>query len=267
MTYLNYLNATWEDFKKEIDSGKSIILIPVGCIEEHGPHLPLNTDCLIAEKLCETVVKECEIILGPPIRFGVSRSTQGFPGTLEIRIDTLRSLTFDIIYSFASQGVKAIILFTWHGGSSHYIILREAAREVLDTLRKEKSISKPISKEQYDNLSHIYLFSAIRFFEENNNLKQEVLNILETTPYHAAELETSLMLYLSPKLVKIEKIKDLKEFPKFSESRIYLDGRLWMNTGIVGDASKATREKGEQIFNLFKSELSKQIKQIQVEII
>ncbi|HEC93693.1 MAG TPA: hypothetical protein ENI51_12060, partial [Candidatus Atribacteria bacterium] len=116
-------------------------------------------------------------------------------------------------------------------------------------------------------LSHIYLFSAIRFFEENNNLKQEVLNILDTTPYHAAELDTSLMLYLSPKLVIIEKIKDLKEFPKFSESRIYLDGRLWMNTGIVGDASKATREKGEQIFNLFKSELSKQIKQIQVEII
>ena len=98
MKFLNYLTATWEEFQDVIKEKKSLILIPVGCIEEHGPHLPLNTDCIIGEKICEIVAKENNIILGPPIRYGVSRTTQGLPGTLEIRIDTLRALTYDIVY-------------------------------------------------------------------------------------------------------------------------------------------------------------------------
>ena len=82
MKYLNYLESTWEEFRDEIKEENSLLLIPIGCLEEHGPHLPINCDCVIGEKICESVATDCNIILGPPIRFGESRKTQGLPGTM-----------------------------------------------------------------------------------------------------------------------------------------------------------------------------------------
>ncbi|MHA1438819.1 MAG: creatininase family protein [Promethearchaeota archaeon] len=257
MKFLNYLESTWEDFKEEINQENSTILIPVGCLEEHGPHLPLNCDCVIGEKICEYVAKKNRIILGPPVRYGISRTTQGFPGTLEIRIDTLRALIYDIIYSFASQGVKIIVLFTWHGGVSHSSILRESCIDVLEKIREEKNFPKELNIEQFNKLPHVYLLSGVRIFDEE--LKAEVLSLLDTEPYHAAELETSLMLYIAPELVKKEKLKDLKEFPEFPEGRIFMRGIPWLKKGLMGDASKATSEKGKKIFFMFANSLSERI--------
>jgi len=257
MKFLNYLESTWEEFRDEARENNSLILIPVGCIEEHGPHLPLNCDCVIGEKICETVAKENNIILGPPIRYGVSRTTQGFPGTLEIRIDTLRALTYDLVYSFASQEIKTIILFTWHGGTTHSSVLREALIEVQEKIREEKDLPKVMSLEQFDSLPHIYLHSGVRMFD--GNLEDEILALLETEPYHAAELETSLMLHIAPELVKKELLRNLKEFPKFPEARIFMRGNPWLKKGLMGDASKSNKEKGEKIFNIFVRALSEKI--------
>ncbi|TFG20451.1 MAG: creatininase family protein [Promethearchaeota archaeon] len=258
MKYLNYLNATWEEFDKAVKESHSLILIPVGCLEEHGPHLPLSTDCIIGEKICEQVAQETDIIVGPPIRFGVSRTTQGFPGTLEIRIDTLRALTYDIVYSFASQDVKTIVLFTWHGGVTHSSLLREASIDVLEKIREERNLPKNLSKDQLDSLPHIYLLSGVRMFD--GKLEEEILSILETKPYHAAELETSLMLYIAPDLVKSEKLRDLREDPEFPEGRIFMRGNPWLQKGLMGDASKSNAEKGKKIFTIFVTVLSERIR-------
>jgi creatinine amidohydrolase len=258
MKYLNYLKATWEEFRDIVKEKNSLILIPVGCVEEHGPHLPVSSDCIIAEKICETVAKENKIILGPPIKYGVSRTTQGVPGTLEIRIDTLRALTYDLVYTFASQGVRNIVLFTWHGGVTHSSILREACIDVLEKIREEKRLPKAMTIDQFDSLPHIYQHSGIRLFD--GNLEEEILSLLETEPYHAAELETSVMLYIAPELVKSDILKDLKEFPKIPEGRVFMRGNLWLNKGLMGDASKSTVEKGKEIFKIFVNALTMRIK-------
>jgi len=257
--YLNYLEATWEEFRDAIKEKNSLILIPVGCLEEHGPHLPINCDCVIGEKICEMVAVDNQVILGPPIRYGVSRTTQGFPGTMEIKVETLKALVYDIVISFASQGVKNIVLFTWHGGVTHATMLREACIDVIEKLREEADLPKVMDLEQFESLTHIYLHSGVRMFE--GNLEKEILPLLETEPHHAAELETSMMLYCAPHLVKKEKIKDLKEFPQFPEGRIYARGNPWLSKGLMGDASKSTSEKGEKIYNIFVLALSERIQE------
>lgn len=257
MRYLNYLESTWEEFGEVIKENNSLILIPVGCLEEHGPHLPINCDCVIGEKICEIVAVNNQVILGPPIRYGVSRTTQGFPGTMEIRIETLKALVYDIVNSFASQGVKNIVLFTWHGGVTHATMLREACIDVIEKFREEANLPKTMDIDQFESLPHIYLHSGVRLFD--GQLEEEILPILETKPHHAAELETSMMLYCAPHLVKVEKIKDLKESPEFPEGRIFARGNPWLIKGLMGDASKSTSEKGQKIFDIFVRALSERI--------
>jgi creatinine amidohydrolase len=242
MPYLDHLNATWKEFEEKVNEEDSIVLIPFGCVEEHGPHLPINTDGIIAEKMC---------------LFGVSRTTQGFPGTLEFRIETLKALVYDIVYSYGSQGLETLVLFTWHGGTTHATILREACIDVLETIRKEKRLPLRLTKEQFSQLPHIYLLSGVRLFD--GELEKKILSILETEPYHAAELETSLMLYLCPEKVKKEKLPDLKEFPAFPEEQIFARGNPWLDQGLMGDASKASKEKGKKIYDIFIQTLQQRI--------
>jgi len=257
MKYLDYGKSTWEEFNEAIIEKSSLILIPIGCLEEHGPHLPLNTDGIIAKKICQFVAKLNNIILGPTILFGTSRTTQGFPGTIEIQINTLRALTYDIVYSFASQGAKNIVLFTWHGGVSHSTTLREACIDVLEKIREEKNLPKAMDLNQFESLPHIYLLSGVRLFD--GKIEKDITAILDTEPYHAAELETSIMLYLQPKLVKRDKLENLKEFPTFPEERVFARGNPWLIKGLMGNASTSTSEKGKKIFEIFINTLSERI--------
>lgn len=253
----NYIEQSWEEFQEAIKEDNSLILIPIGCLEEHGPHLPINTDGFIATKICEIVAEKNDIILGPEVLFGTSRTTQGFPGTIEIRIETLRSLIYDIVYSFANQGVQKIVLFTWHGGTTHSTILREASIDVLEKIREERGLPKDMNIDQFESLPHIYLLSGVRLLD--GKLEKEVLEILETIPYHAAELETSIMLHLFPNMVKNELLTDLKEEPKFPEGRIFARGNPWLKKGLMGDASKSSAEKGKRICDIFIDALSERI--------
>ncbi|MFO8020577.1 MAG: creatininase family protein [Promethearchaeia archaeon] len=257
MPYVNHLKGTWKEFQEMAEKKDSIVLIPIGCIEEHGPHLPINTDGIIAEKMCKHVAKETDIILGPTVRFGVSRTTQGFPGTLEFRVETLKSLMYDIVYSYATQEIKNIVIFTWHGGTSHSTVLREACIDVLEAIRKERDFPLRLSKEQFEKLPHIYLLSGVRLFD--GKIEQKILSILETEPYHAAELETSLMLFLAPGLVRKSELEGLTEFPEFPEERIFARGNLWLEQGLMGDASAASKSKGKKIYEIFIKTLKNRI--------
>lgn len=260
MTFIEYGNATWDEFKEVISKHKSLMLIPVGCLEEHGPHLPITTDNLIAKELARMIAEKTNVILGPDIIFGIARSTQGFPGTIEFSIETFQSLIFDIAYSFASQGVKKTVFFTWHGGETHRIALREACIKVLETIRKEKGLPQSLSKEQFGSLPELYIISGVRLFD--GEITKKIMAILDSEPYHAAELETSLMLYLYPGLVKKEKIQDLNETRDFPEDQVIVRGDTWLKTGVMGDVRKSTAEKGEQIYKIFLETLISKINKI-----
>jgi creatinine amidohydrolase len=87
---------TMADFKRHLKKTQTIIF-PFGTVEEHGNHLPLNTDTLIVYEILRRVVRKRKVFLAPPLYYGVCTTTSQHPGTISIRPETLRTITYDLV--------------------------------------------------------------------------------------------------------------------------------------------------------------------------
>ena len=242
-----YKDMTWKDMEAfvEQNSKNATMLVPIGCLEEHGPHLPLATDSYLASAFSTALLKNLHvpIIIGPIVDFGVSVLTQGFSGTMQIDFKTLHRLIKNILTSCNSWGLRKVIMWTWHGGSSHYICLREAA---LDIIRL------------YPDLK-VYIMRGVKLFD-NESFAKKIKSLLESEGDHADELETSLMLHTHPELVVKDKL--VKEYPDLPRFQVIPDGEKFLTYGIVGDATLATKEKGKRLFDEILKELTENVAKI-----
>lgn len=242
-----YKDMTWKEIQDFVDSsdGHAAIMIPIGCLEEHGPHLPLTTDGMLAVDFAAAAVQDTSLqaIVGPVVDFGVSVLTQGFPGTVKIRFETLRLLMENLMESCVTWGIKKIVLFTWHGGRSHEMCLREASLNILG------------NHEEID----IFILPCVKLFEDEA-FKQKITTVVESTGEHADELETSLMMYLHPELVHMDQL--VKEFPNFPKYKVIAAGAPYMTHGVIGDATLATVEKGKLLFEMILAELIANVKML-----
>jgi creatinine amidohydrolase len=226
-----------EELRKKTD----IALIPVGSIEGHGPHLPLGVDAIQGDEICKRVARKLkregiEVLLLPPIFWGVSHAHMKFPGTITVKSDTLKNLLKDICYSLIQHGFTKILMVAAHGGDE--ATCKIASQEMCqETEAKVESASQMTFG--YTNLDKI--------------LKSE-------RPYvgaegHAGEKETSQMLAVVPELVKKDKM-----FKYFSEKT----EEIWKNkkgfsfnksfdevtpVGFMGDPTVAEAETGHKIYN------------------
>ncbi len=210
---------TMPDFSKAKDY---IVLIPFGSIEEHGPHLPLGTDAIIAYELSLAASEGKEIIVSPPVYYGVCRSTKQHPGTITISENALRILAKDIVLGFIRHGFKRFILFSGHAGGTHMASLLEVGEGILEC-------------PEIDCIAIVSIFDLI-----GKDIPVETKN-----DGHAGELETSLILYLHPEWVKDGAFEDYPKFPKPILVKNKLD---YWKSGIWGDPTKASKEKGERFF-------------------
>lgn len=227
-------NMTWKEVESTLSKNKTVI-IPFGSTEEHGYHLPLSTDYFVAYELAKLVGKRIQVLVAPPICYGVCRRGASFPGTITISIDTLRTLTIDIITSLHSQGFRNIIILPGHLGSAQIIGLELACQELLikhETLK-------------------IALIDLTKFLEKIPE------GLIEERFGHAGEVETSLMLALDPKIVRMTDA--ISEKPIFPAHQIVRDSKKFMKSGVMGDAKIASIEKGTTILDLFVNEISKTI--------
>ncbi|MCJ7759916.1 creatininase family protein [Candidatus Bathyarchaeota archaeon] len=227
-------NMTWKDFEEKLRNTKTV-LIPFGSTEEHGYHLPLSTDYHVAYEIAKRVSEKTSVLVTPPICYGVCRRGESFPGTITISFDTLRSLTLDIVESLYSHNLRNIVLLPGHLGSAQLTSLEIACQE---SLRKHSDLNLVI----------------IRLPEI---LKKLPAGIIDEQFGHAGEVETSIMLALLPQLVEMKKA--VSEIPSFPPHHLTRDARDFMRSGIIGDATNATLQKGEAILELLISEISKVI--------
>ncbi|MEE8168316.1 MAG: creatininase family protein [Candidatus Hydrothermarchaeales archaeon] len=212
---------SWPEVKEYLKERKDIIL-PLGSVEEHGYHLPLSTDTDIALAIADGVSARTGVLVASPVHYGVCNTTRAYAGTTSVTFDSLRSCLRDIFMSLGDSGFKAVYVISGHLGSSHVAALKEAAR--LNSVK-------------------VY-FLDLRAVDTSD--------ILETKPFHACESETSLMLYLHPKKVKMEKAVDEE-----IEIRDYrLDALKKTESGVWGCPTKATREKGKRIFEKIAEDFS-----------
>ncbi|WP_461864629.1 creatininase family protein [Thermococcus sp.] len=229
-------NLTWDEFER-IRKEISTVILPIGSVEAHGRHLPLGTDVFAPVEIAERVeakLKEMgiELLVAPPIWYGHSFVLNLFPGTVNVRADTLRRYIRDVAGEFAEEGFRRIILLNGHGGNYHPLI--EAAEEVAERYNVE-----------------IWLINWWIDFRE------DILSICSSQG-HAGEDETSVILAIKPELVKMEKAKGRKRGSKVRVIRKNIALELFPD-GVNDDPKGATREKGEAILSVVSEKIARLI--------
>ncbi len=130
--------AHWEEMSMpEFEAARDKqhpVLLPVGSLEEHGPHLPLGTDTLHALEVARRVAALQPVIVAPPLFYGLCRSTREHPGTVSLQGDTLRALIRDLGREFHRQGLRRLVLISGHAGGTHISALLEAGESLLEEL-------------------------------------------------------------------------------------------------------------------------------------
>jgi creatinine amidohydrolase len=209
---------------------KQVAILPIGAVEAHGPHLPLGTDNILAERLAERVAKDTGAFLLPTMPYGQVWSLKNFPGSINVSNESLISLLTDIGISLYDQGFSVFAIISGHLGNG--VALKEAARKLY---------------EKCPDLKILYLF-----YPGTKQITEEVRETPSShaTYFHACEIETSYMLYLAEEFVDMEKaITDIPNMPASAD----VTPTPWedfTSSAVLGDATLATREKGEKVIEI-----------------
>lgn len=195
------------------------LLLPVGSCVQHGPHLPLGTDTIIAERLAEDVARRTGLLVAPTLAYGVSaRRDREYAGTASLDRKTLHRVLNELIESWEGHGLQEVVLLTTNGYARN---IQALSMVMTDTVRI-RSID-------------LHGVDLSRFLEDGAERD------------HGGELETSLLLHLSPHLVRRDSVSDSPdESPRAIERGEPVPAAG--SPGVVGRPSLATAEKGRRIY-------------------
>ena len=128
-----YQHHTWQELKALVPQ-QPVVVQPIGSVEDHGHHLPLDTDNFLIQSICEEAARraEGEILLLPLIPYGFETHHMDFPGTIDIRMENLLNFVLDVTKSIAHHGFKRILIADGHG-SNMPILEMVARRTILET--------------------------------------------------------------------------------------------------------------------------------------
>ena len=237
LMYLDNLSSN--EFKQQLESNnKTIVILPIGAVEEHGEHLPLSTDSVQPEYIAEQIAQDqdLDVLIAPPIRYGICNATRNFPGTISLSFNTFRTFIQEILEELCRHGVKNIVVLSGHAGRVHMIALRLACEGVV-----EKFDVNLMLLSDYDI---IYKLAGDKFPEWDG---------------HAGSVETSRMMAISPNLIKGKGELFKAEFPSYM---VIKDPEKYFPSGVMGDPTSATAEKGHEWNELVLTELKKMIKEM-----
>jgi creatinine amidohydrolase len=194
-------DLTWLEAKTRFDTG-AVVVIPIGAASKaHGPHLPLKTDALTARALGQGLIERLPVVAAPVLGFGFYPAFTSFAGSQHLGADTFKAVVRELIGNFTTHGVKRIAL----------INTGVSTEKPLDEVAKETDVL----------VLHMRLMgqAAEALIEHKDG-------------GHADERETSVMLALDPRSVRMDKLR--------------LDGPF-EKTGATGDPTRATAFKGERL--------------------
>jgi creatinine amidohydrolase len=224
---MQWEHLTSLNFKEAVETCEGVGIVPVGVIEPHSAHLPLGTDMLVAHfTACRAAEREPALVF-PAYPYGINHESAHLPGSVVFRRDLVFSIMENVCDEMARHGLTKIILFSGHGGNRYFLPLF-----VQTLMEKEKPYT-------------VY-YGAPRS-------AREALDVLETDEYgHAGELETSTVLYICGELVKMGQVPS-QPFTSLARSQALQDVGVYSPTDwyamypamYVGDASKATADKGK----------------------
>jgi creatinine amidohydrolase len=224
-------NLKYPEIATYLKTKKSII-IPFGSIEQHGPHLPLGTDTIIAKYIANEVGSCTNTIVAPVMPFGFSPGLHTkFPGTISIGSNTYIAMIMEIIKAITNSGFRDLMIISGHGMNMHP--LRTAIMEFLDNNDARAIIMGYWETEEVS-----------KFIEEGDGV-------------HCTILETSMMLYLQPELVDMTKGINEYRKPRFMLGKNEI--KQLSKSGIIAETMKSTKEKGKLAFEAAVEGISRKV--------
>ena len=227
------LSILWLDELSTVEAAEAakqgkVVIFPIGCVEEHGEHLPLCTDSVQPEYVALEVARQTGCLVAPPFRYGIVNAGRNFPGSITIQFNTLFNVAKDILSELSRNGFNRIIVLSGHAGSSHMVALKLAAQEVIQQNGEKNG-------KQH---TRIMVLSDYDFADE---LTEELANSHDG---HAGTIETARIMDIRPDLIKTKGISSHYNMPRFE---ITLHPEKYFPSGVHGDPTSATPEKGQKI--------------------
>ena len=232
-----YQHYTWTEMK-EVVRRQPVVVIPIGSVEQHGPHLPLDTDNFIIGSICEEAAKRAggDILLMPQVSYGFETHHMDFAGTIDIKPETLLAFMCDITRSVAHHGFKRILIADGHGSNM----------PILDLVARKTNL-------ETEALCATFIWPSLA--------SQTIAKVRESGRSgmaHACELETSVYLHLDGARVQMQHARKDVGMPEsefiwmdlMEGSPVLLMDRWWRftHTGVSGDPTLASAEKGKVVF-------------------
>ncbi|HEU4618595.1 MAG TPA: creatininase family protein [Gammaproteobacteria bacterium] len=231
----------WQDLTsgdfEALDPERTVALLPVAAVEQHGPHLPLATDALINSGLVaaalDRLAGRATVLVLPALSIGHSLEHADFPGTLSAGLETLLALWTDVARGVARAGVRKLVVLNTHGGQSALVHLA--------AVRLRAELELLVVRANY------FAFGAPEGLFDERELRYGL---------HGGEVETSLMLHLHPELVRHERARDFGGLPARLADRNRLlgvekpIGMGWLSRdlgreGVCGNAARADARRGK----------------------
>jgi len=234
-------HMTVNELRNYLKDNQTIIL-PYGVVEQHGYHLPLDTDIRNAEILGERLARQIGCVCAPVLNYCFSGGM--LTGTINVKPNTFANMVGEIIESLVLQGFKNIIIVPGHGGSESLVHLKESLR-ILKWLNPALSNTLIILMQLW-------------------NYSPTWLHLFKSRDYHAGDAETSLISYMSPEVVRTRIVLDspsvaesLRDDPDSFQERTVLSTapdevvstvqRAEVKVGVMGYPSRAKQETGKKI--------------------
>ena len=237
----DWQDLTMPDFERFSRRHRTVIL-PLGSLEEHGPHLPLGTDALHALEVARRVADLIPVTVAPPLFYGICRSTREHPGTVSISGDALRSLLLDLGREFYRQGFANLVWISGHAGGTHMSAILEVGEVLLAELPEAQ-------------IAVVNLLDLLR------EVISEQPGLVRTKgDSHAGEVETAIMMAAYPHLVRGTAPEEWPTFPKYVLAR---DKRSYWPGGVWGNPGAASAVQGETILSAEVNRLIKLINMLE----
>lgn len=239
MTFVALETLTWPE-AEQMGAAGAVGLVALASLEQHGPHLPLATDSLIAERVARGVAERLDgpVVVGPVVRGGLSTHHLAFPGSVTVPPDAYHALVVSYLEGFQRMGLRKLALFSWHGGNFAFV------QDVAAGWTGQAELAA------YSDLS--------RFLELLLTIAAQAGLRLPETDVHAGGLETSMMLAEFPELVRpYEDVEGYTAAEPGWLERIFTEGiRPVSETGVLGDVVGADASVGRALFTGIVEELA-----------
>jgi creatinine amidohydrolase len=238
-------DLTWSEYRDLVAT--AIVVLPIGAIDGHGPHLPLSTDTIISTYLAHRLDSCLDTLVLPAVPYGLKTDPPAsggeFPGVTNLRASTLTNVVLDLLRASYRHGARRFLVLDSHKANV------AAVRESVDLFIDGAPGARVIAATWWDVVS-----------EESRNKIADETGVGRRDDHHAAMVETSLVMYIAPDLVRHDLVGD-DRIPRRARYLILpVPESLKTRNGVVYRASRASPAIGERLVNEIVSNLVEAVK-------